>query len=371
MQNPFYYGNEVSGEDFCNRALELSELQKDVSGGLNILLYAPRRFGKTSLLKKLKERLQKDGAKVVYFDFFSVASREEFIQKYFDATTRALESNGDKALNLLKNILKIKPSISIKANQNGEISYGVTFAKSETNATLEEVLNIPFAFAVHSKQTVVVIFDEFQEIEQFELEKKFRSVIQAHSRNVSYIFCGSKKSIMNAMFSDENRAFYKSVKRMSIGEISLEDWSVFADDKFKATKKTILPSHIKQIFDLTLGFPYYMQQLLFTVWDMCDDEVNDEIVAKALKLMLEREYDLYSLIWTNLTPNQKKALKYIIQNDGLSLYANEALQDGGFSSTTLKSALDSLVKKDICDKKNERIYLTDPFMREWIKRVFG
>ena len=68
---------------------------------------------------------------------------------------------------------------------------------------------------------------------------------------------------------------------------------------------------------------------------------------------------------TNLTSNQKKALKYIIQNDGLSLYANEALQDSGFS------ALDSLVKKDICDKKNERIYLTDPFMREWIKRVFG
>ncbi len=32
-------------------------------------------------------------------------------------------------------------------------------------------------------------------------------------------------------------------------------------------------------------------------------------------------------------------------------YANEALQDGGFSSTTLKSALDSLIKKDICDKK--------------------
>ncbi|HRF57388.1 MAG TPA: hypothetical protein PLV58_08330 [Campylobacterales bacterium] len=58
-----------------------------------------------------------------------------------------------------------------------------------------------------------------------------------------------------------------------------------------------------------------------------------------------------SIAGTNLTPNQKKALKYIIQNDGLSLYANEALQDGGFSSTTLKSALDSLVKKDICDKK--------------------
>jgi len=58
--NPFYYGNEVYQDDFCNRTDELKELKQDVYSGLNVLLYAPRRSGKTSLLKKLQNTLKKD-----------------------------------------------------------------------------------------------------------------------------------------------------------------------------------------------------------------------------------------------------------------------------------------------------------------------
>ena len=367
MINPFYYGNEVSGDDFCNRISELSELKKDVESGLNVLLYAPRRFGKTSLLKKLQHQLEASYAKVIYFDFFSVSSNDEFVQKYFDVSAKAFESNSDKILNLFKNILKIRPSMTIKANQSGKLSYGLTFSRSEAASTLEDVLNIPFLYAKKMNQKVVVIFDEFQEIEQFELEKKFRSIIQSHSRDVSYIFCGSKKSIINAMFNDINRAFYKSVKRLHINEISLCDWILFANPKFKSNHKTISDKQIEYIFTITAGFPYYMQQLLFMVWDICEDKVTDEIIAQALKLMLEREYDLYSLIWTNLTPNQKKAIKYIINNNGYNLYANETMQEASFTASTLKSALEALIKKDVCDKQNDQFYLSDPFMKEWIK----
>jgi hypothetical protein len=49
MRNPFYFGSEVHDSDFCNRINELGELKSDVDNGLNILLYAPRRFGKTLL----------------------------------------------------------------------------------------------------------------------------------------------------------------------------------------------------------------------------------------------------------------------------------------------------------------------------------
>ena len=55
MKNPFYFGNEVHNDEFCNRINELRELKNDIDNGLNVLLYAPRRFGKTSLLKKLQE----------------------------------------------------------------------------------------------------------------------------------------------------------------------------------------------------------------------------------------------------------------------------------------------------------------------------
>lgn len=370
MKNPFYFGNEVHNEEFCNRISELAELQNDVSNGINVLLYAPRRFGKTSLLKKLQNTLKEDNdTKVIFFDWMSISSIDEFLDKYFHAIASSLESTSDKVMKLFKEMLQIRPNITMKISNSSDISYGVSFSKKELDSSFEDIINLPFQYAQKSGKKVVVIFDEFQEAEQFDIEKKLRSLIQSHSKEVSYIFSGSKKSILSAMFNDKNRAFYKSVKRLVIKEISFDDWKSFAKDKFEKTDKTISTEHIKIIFDITNGFPYYMQQLLYHVWQECNQSVDDEMIQKALNLMLEREYDLYAYIYSSLTPNQKITLKYIALFDGKNLYSNENLREVNLSASTLKSTLESLIKKDICDRVDDRYYLVDPFMKYWLNNI--
>ncbi len=368
MINPFYYGNEVSGADFCDRQEELTALKKDVHAGLNVLLYAPRRIGKTSLLRKLQsELIEDDQYTVVYFDFFSVSSVDEFIQKYFDAVAKTFDSVPDRVLSLLRSVLKIRPNINVSIGQGGELSYSLSFSRKERDSTLEDILNLPFLYARAKKSRMLVIFDEFQEIDQFGLEKKFRSVFQAHSRQLSYLFSGSKKSIIKRMFSDSSRAFYKSVKHMHIAEIPLEEWTQFIQDKFTNTGKKIEQKHIREAFRITHGFPYYMQQLMFEVWNQTRGQVNSSILKNSIRLMCEREYDLYSLIWSDLTPNQKKTVKYIILNDGKNLYANEQLSEFGLSASTLKSTLEGLMKKDVCERKDDQYYLVDPIMKYWVQ----
>ena len=367
MKNPFYFGNEVHNEEFCNRVNELSELKNDVNNGMNVLLYAPRRFGKTSLLKKLQNELQNTtDTKVIFFDWMSVSSIDEFLDKYFHSIASSLESTSDKVMKLFKDMLQMRPNITMKISNSSDINYGISFSKKELDASFEDIINLPFQYAQKSGKKVVVVFDEFQEAEQFDIEKKLRTLIQTHSNNVSYIFSGSKKSILNAMFSDKNRAFYKSVKRLIIKEISLEDWRLFAQEKFEKTNKNISTEHIKTIFDITSGFPYYMQQLLYHVWQECEQSVDDAMIQKSLNLMLEREYDLYAYIFSSLTPNQKITLKYIVLFDGANLYSNDNLSEVNLSASTLKSTLESLLKKDICDRLDDRYYLVDPFMKYWV-----
>lgn len=50
IKKPFHYGGTVDNQHFCNRTKEIKELKTDIDTGLNLLLYAPRRFGKTSLV---------------------------------------------------------------------------------------------------------------------------------------------------------------------------------------------------------------------------------------------------------------------------------------------------------------------------------
>ena len=56
--NPFVYGKEVSGENFYDRKEDFEMLVSTLAGGsANVVLYAPRRYGKTSLAKKALEEL--------------------------------------------------------------------------------------------------------------------------------------------------------------------------------------------------------------------------------------------------------------------------------------------------------------------------
>ncbi len=369
MRNPFYYGNEVSGDDFCDREQELRELADDVRSGLNVLLYAPRRIGKTSLLRRLQRDLAEHGQySIVFFDFFSVSSVDEFIQGYFNAVAKSFDTGPERMMNLLKSVLKVRPNIQVTVGQSGELMYGMSFSRKERAASLEDVLNLPHVFSQAKKRRIVVIFDEFQEIEQFDLEKKFRSIVQTHGRNVSYLFSGSKKSILQRMFHDRSRAFYRSVKHLSIGEIPLDRWTDFIQTKFTRTSKEISQDLIRQAFAITRGFPYYMQQLMFEIWSRTETLADDQIVLNAVQLMCEREYSLYSLVWSDLTPNQKKTLKYIVQSDGRNLYASEQLGETGLTASTLKSTLDGLMKKDVCDRTDEGYSLVDPMMRQWVER---
>lgn len=50
MINPFKYGTIVTGKDFADRKDELKLLTQELTSGQNMILYSPRRYGKSSLI---------------------------------------------------------------------------------------------------------------------------------------------------------------------------------------------------------------------------------------------------------------------------------------------------------------------------------
>lgn len=68
---------------------------------------------------------------------------------------------------------------------------------------------------------------------------------------------GSKKSLLEAMFMDKKRAFYKSVKYFVVAEIALSSWVEFIASRFVATGKRIDNHCINAICAIIKGFPYY------------------------------------------------------------------------------------------------------------------
>jgi len=367
--NPFYYGGIIEDEYFCNRVEELKDIKLDILAGLNTLIYAPRRFGKTSLvLKALKELEKKDEVKYVFFDLMYLSTVEEFINKYFNALAKTLEEPTDKIIKFFKSILKIRPNINVSFDVTGSSSFSLALGGEDVDKTLEEVLNIPLAFAQNGIK-IVIVFDEFQEITNLDLESKLRSIIQLHSNKLAYIFMGSKKSLLHQMFLDKNRPFYKSVKHFKIKEINANSWYEFIESKFLNTGKKIDHAVVDKILTITKGFPYYTQQFAYEIWNITQDKADESLFEKALKTILSREEDLFSVEFDNLTSNQKKALKIVIEKNGQNVYDEQYLAKYKIKSGSLQISLKNLTERDILDKTSSGYYLQDPLFEYWLKQM--
>ncbi|ACO04910.1 MAG TPA: ATP-binding protein [Persephonella sp.] len=368
MRNPFYYGGIVSEKYFCNRENEIKELKKDILNGLNILIYAPRRFGKSSLVIHTLEKLKKEKKlKYIFVDLMGISSKEEFINEYFNAVAQSLEEPLDKVINFFKNVIKFRPVIRVTVDEYGRTKFHLEFSPEKTLETLEEVLDLPLFYAKKGRN-ICIVFDEFQEIEVLGIENRLRSKLQHHSNRISYIFMGSKKSILQKIFQDKKRAFYRSVKHFQIKEISEKDWIKFIQDRFKKTGKDIDKSFIKEIVTITRGFPYYTQQFAYELWENTEKEVDEQVFKETLKLIMEREEDLFATEWDNLTSNQKKVLKLIVEKNGQNLYDEHILAKYEIKVGSLRKIIQILMEKDIIDRRENRYYLQDPLFEYWLKQ---
>ena len=74
-ENPFKFGTIVDGVHFTDREDELEFISSHLKSENHLIIISPRRFGKTSLIKKI---LNESDRKYIYLDLQVVLSEEDF-----------------------------------------------------------------------------------------------------------------------------------------------------------------------------------------------------------------------------------------------------------------------------------------------------
>lgn len=160
--------------------------------------------------------------------------------------TSAAETKTTKLLEFGKATFgRLRPIVSLDDSGQPKVDFGVE-GRSVSKTDLTEVLAAPQVLAERSGKTVVVVFDEFQQIADYDddlAERQIRSSIQ-HHKNVAYLFLGSRKHLLQSMFLDQSRPLYRSAMHYPVGPIVTKHWQPFIAKRFTDAKKNVL-----QIFD--------------------------------------------------------------------------------------------------------------------------
>ncbi|MGD8835072.1 MAG: AAA family ATPase, partial [Desulfobacteraceae bacterium] len=229
MDNPFSHSGVVTGEAFCNRKQELKELIYHAKNSQNILLYSHRRMGKTSLVHQVMRKLERQRPRIrpIYIDLYGSIDVKDFIEAIFSGLAQ-IETKIDKLLKLVSG-LKLSGSVD---PMTGQPSVSVSLEPSDKPNYLDKAMGALAAYS--TKQKLLVVFDEFQEIANYSeegFEKRLRSHIQKHS-NIAYIFSGSQKHILSQMFNTSDRAFYQMATSYPLNRIELRHYIAWAKALF-------------------------------------------------------------------------------------------------------------------------------------------
>ncbi|MGD8343989.1 MAG: ATP-binding protein [Desulfobacterales bacterium] len=375
MENPFKYGGVVRGPYFADRRSEMKELKREMLSLNKVFLVSPRRFGKTCLLLNLSEMLKREAVASVYIDLNAFPDLKSFATAVTGFTANALETNKDKLLKMFAGFQMLRPKVSL--DQTGNITAGLELAVAEKDAleALLEGLRHAGKLAARKKKKLVIIIDEFSDLEKFNgltIEKALRSEIQKQT-HVGYIFSGSEQSVMLAMARDRARAFYKLGRIMELEPIARKTYAGFIQKWLKKGDYIVNKSDLEPIFEIGNDVPYNIQRLCNVMWDAAmETKVIEPALIEKLPLMVARQDSPhYEMLWRSVSQSQKILLIALSKDQTAKPFSKEfQLSHGIGPSSSIKASLDSLLKKGILYKTLQGAYcFTDGFMPYWIADI--
>lgn len=379
FENPFVYGEVVPASAFVGREAELDRLVRDLVSGQKVFLVSPRRYGKSSLIRRAAERIARDGVLTVELTVSSYSSYLAFLEGFARAVvaqTGPVEGWARRLREWLRGVrtdVRAAPDAS-RGSGAADLAFpGIRSARDEARLAAD-VFALPQRVADLRGRPVVVALDEFQDVAQFDggsVEQALRAAVQ-HQRDVGYVFAGSEPTLMEQMVSPR-RPFYKAGPVMRLERLPADVFAAFVERQFATHGRPVVAGLGEAIVDLAGNLPYDVQRLAHELWDDTGGLARPlglEDLHRTLGRLLGEQRLLFEGLWQRLTLLQRATLRAVVFEEGhelLSAATRERYRLGGPSS--VQSALGALTRHEIIQRDEGAYVVVDSLFREWVART--
>jgi hypothetical protein len=369
--NPFKYGPIALDDSFTDRDAEIDELATDALNGQDVVVFAPRRFGKTSLVHRTAQRLTTERALVAEVDLWVTPSKEKLAARLAREIADILGISGKaKEIARVFGSLRIRPIVTVEDDGSFAFSFAAGHSAVDIDDTVERLLRLLGETAASRKRPVVLILDEFQEIVQIDpgLTKLMRSVFQEQPE-VAHIYLGSKRHLMERIFNDQNEPFWRSAKRIELGPIPADEFKPFVRAGFRHNDRDITDGVVDRVLEITGGHPYATQQLCYFLWAETPEggAADDERLESALSRLLISEHTHFSDLWDRATGNQRILLSALAGEPGRPQTSDYQTRHGLRGSSITQKTIDALVRQELVAKHDGFVVISEPFLADWIR----
>lgn len=369
MQIRYFPQGIVTDVYFCNREKERLALKHSIESHEHMVLVAPRRYGKTSLMAQVLKENVFPGASM---DFFFALTQVDVSKIIADGVSQVISRL------LSKTKMLSQKFIHSMIAHNPKLTFNLLGQKLEMGTKqvsekgISELLLTLDQFAEKTKKTCVLVFDEFQQVsalkENHAIEAAIRHAVE-RSHYVSYIFCGSNRHLLNEMFSDKSRPLYHLCDLLTIDRMSVVSYQRFLNKLAKKKwKKELDLDVLNEIIYLTECHPYYVNALSRRLWR------NTVLPSLALvrqtwDAYVQQQADWLSNDLSRLTLNRRKVMMALADQPCNEPQGQSFSSRVGLNPSGIKKCLDDLQKLDMIYLDKAGYYcVLDPVMSYFIRK---
>ncbi len=365
MKNALFPSKIASGTSFCNRENERQFIKNNIEKTRHTLIISPRRYGKTSLALKAIGESKLPFAYINLFNTFqNDAVAKKFSKGLSELLTKTL-SSPQKAFKKLSQIL-VKSKLSLEVF-GSKFELNLQPIAQSPLEIIENLLENIEKILESSQKKAVIFLDEFQDISKVDMNEALQSVLRdfaQRSQHVSLIISGSHRHMLNQIFDDRNKPFYKLCDRINLEKIKAADHTSFIQKHAKAKwKSTLSEQTLEELLNLTEKHPYYVNRLCAKLWES-KSLPNVNQVQMSWQNLGEEEFDSVVNDLNLLSKNQRILLQAIAKKGTLNAHTSGAtIRELQMPQSSIVDSIKILSQEDFIELSENGYQLIDPLIK--------
>ena len=358
--SPFPIGGPLRPDEITGREELVRDLSERLLARRVTALLGPRRYGKTSVLRKVAADLAGVGPETVWIDLYGLSSMA-------DLAGRLDEGLAQTRGKLRRSVASIAESMSLKL---GAVTVEFTRNRlSRPDAIMVARPLLQLLVRASERHDLLLVLDEFSGVSRVDgAAAMLRTGLQHHYRDISIVFAGSEPSMMRTLFTDRAEPFFGQAELIEIGPMSDSAVADIVADGFAATGRDAGVME-ERIVRLAQGHPYRAMELADALWRVTEpgataDESAWEVALASVRASVAVGSEQ---LFQALPLGSQRALR-AIATDGRAYGATAEVL--GLAAGTANTAIKSLLGDGHLDRRDGQLVLTDPMFADWIRQRF-
>ena len=332
--NPYHYGTPVTGDQFAGREVELSALASRMRDGINVVVTAPRRYGKTSLLARASSGLVGEGAAVVSVNILACRDETSLASRLATAAYAARGGRWHRLRQATAEFakrLRVSPTVTFDGDVP-RFAFAPSLAVTDADMVIEDVYAL--LGELSARAPAVLVLDEFQAI------------------------------------TDLGAPLYGLAERLALDVLPTQVMSDFLRRRASSAGKSMSAPVASRIIELAGPVPNDIQHLAYETWGAAGRSVTVDDVEAALARTVEHEASSYADRYGALASGQRRVLAALATAPSGEPYAASFVRGTGLASaSSVGRALDALVAAELVVRRGGTYLVADPFLAAWLSRI--